>query len=59
MAEFSGKMISSRDPVTGIGIVNPNFPSILEEYFATPKDYGEIYDKINRQLDEWTEKQKD
>ena len=59
MADFSGKMISSRDPVTGVGIVNPNFPSILEEYFATPKDYGEIYDKINRQLEEWTEKQKD
>ena len=51
---FSSNMISSRDRVTGIGIVNPNFPSILEEYFATPKDYGEIYDKINRQLEEWT-----
>ncbi|MBR5347721.1 MAG: hypothetical protein IK125_00615 [Lachnospiraceae bacterium] len=54
ITRFVSDMISSRDPVTGIGIVNPNYPSILEEYFATSKDYGEIYDKINRQLEEWT-----
>ena len=54
ITRFVSDMISSRDPVTGIGIVNPNYPSILEEYFASPTDCSEIYDKINRQLEEWT-----
>lgn len=54
-----GKMITSRDSISGIGIVNPNFPDILESYSADLEDNSEIYDKINRQLEEWTEKQKD
>ena len=47
-------MITSRDSISGIGIVNPNFPDILESYSADLEDNSEIYDKINQQLEEWT-----
>jgi hypothetical protein len=49
-----GKMITFRDSISGIGIVNPIFPDILESYSADLEDNSEIYDKINQQLEEWT-----
>ena len=52
--ETSGKMITSIDPISGIGFVNPNFPEVWENYSADMEDISEIYDKINQQLKEWT-----
>ncbi|MBR5347718.1 MAG: hypothetical protein IK125_00600 [Lachnospiraceae bacterium] len=52
--ETSGKMITSKDPISGIGFVNPNFPEVWENYSADMEDISEIYDKINQQLKEWT-----
>ena len=54
-----GKMITFRDSISGIGIVNPNFPDILESYSADLEDNSEIYDKINQQLKEWTKNHND
>ena len=55
---FISSMITSRNPTSGIGIVNSDFPRLMGDYFASPKDYSPIYDKINQQLDEWSDKQK-
>ena len=55
---FISSMITSRNPTSGIGIVNSDFPRLMEDYFASPKDYSPIYDKINQQFDEWSDKQK-
>ena len=44
---------------SGGATLPPDFLKAVDSFFENAQDYGEIYDKINRQLEEWTEKQKD
>ena len=33
--------------------LNPNYLSYVERFFANPHDYGDVFDELNAQLDEW------
>ena len=40
----------------GKTVLNSNYLELLEDFFAEPKDYGDIFDVINEQLDCWFER---
>ena len=33
--------------------LNPNYLNYLDRFFARPRDYGDLFDTINAQLEEW------
>ena len=45
--------------VSGSATLRADFLEAVDSFFVNAKDNSGIYDKINRQLEEWTEKQKD
>lgn len=36
--------------------LNPNYSNVVEQFFASPKDYGGVLEKVNDQIREWIDK---
>ena len=34
--------------------LNSEFLSLLDEFYANPSDYGDVFEEINKQLSTWT-----